>query len=254
MIAFLEEEVDNRKPHFHLSPVGALLVSNDPLTTDQLSRSLQELASTEVCSEVRSAIRLLNTPVHQTHRARKHIADGRRAPVSSDEQRRLLEAFIAAAQKADMAGLEGLFAENVVSTSDGGGIVRAARVPVVGRERVAKSIATAAHFWKGVTLAWIEVNGQAAVLVSRDGVPAAVTTIDASAQGIDQIVWILRPSKLAAISKSRQELHDVMRQDRQPPRHAARPQTAADLKNRPLCLGFDHLGLVCRQPFPYRVR
>jgi RNA polymerase sigma-70 factor (TIGR02957 family) len=141
-------------------------------------------------------------------RARKHIADGRRAPVSSDEQRRLLEAFIAAAQKADMAGLEGLFAENVVSTSDGGGIVRAARVPVVGRERVAKFIATAAHFWKGVTLAWIEVNGQAAVLVSRDGVPAAVTTIDASAQGIDQIVWILRPSKLAAISKSRQELHD----------------------------------------------
>jgi RNA polymerase sigma-70 factor (TIGR02957 family) len=141
-------------------------------------------------------------------RARKHIADGRRTPVSSDEQRRLLEAFIAAAQKADMAGLEGLFAEDVVSTSDGGGIVRAARVPVVGRERVAKFIASAAHFWKGVTLAWIEVNGQAAVLVSRDGVPAAVTTIDASAQGIDQIVWILRPSKLAAISKSRQELHD----------------------------------------------
>jgi hypothetical protein len=68
MIAFLEEEVDNRKPHFHLISVGALLVSNDPLTTDQLSRSLQELASTEVCSEVRSAIRLLNTPVHQTHR------------------------------------------------------------------------------------------------------------------------------------------------------------------------------------------
>jgi RNA polymerase sigma-70 factor, ECF subfamily len=60
-------------------------------------------------------------------RARKHIADGRRTPVSSDEQRRLLEAFIAAAQKADMAALESLFAEDVVSTSDGGGIVRAAR-------------------------------------------------------------------------------------------------------------------------------
>src|SRR6516164_2824175 len=116
-------------------------------------------------------------------RAHKHIADGRRAPVSSGEQRRLLEAFIAAAQKADMAGLEALFAEDVVSTSDGGGIVRAARVPVVGRERVAKFIATAAHFWQGVTLAWVETNGQAAVLVSRDGVPVALTTIDASEQG-----------------------------------------------------------------------
>ena len=56
-------------------------------------------------------------------RARKHIADGRRTRVSSGEQRRLLEAFIAAAQKGDMAALEGLFADDVVSCSDGGGLV-----------------------------------------------------------------------------------------------------------------------------------
>lgn len=48
-------------------------------------------------------------------RARKHIADGRRQPVSSGEQRRLLEAFIAAVQQGNMTGLEGLFAEGVVS-------------------------------------------------------------------------------------------------------------------------------------------
>ena len=59
-------------------------------------------------------------------RARKHIADGRRTPASSEEQRRLLEAFIGAAQKGDMVALEGLFAEDVVSYSDGGGIVRTA--------------------------------------------------------------------------------------------------------------------------------
>jgi hypothetical protein len=39
-----------------------------------------------------------------------------------------------------------------------------------------------------VTLAWVETNGLAAVLVSRDGVPVALTTIDACAPGIDQIV------------------------------------------------------------------
>jgi RNA polymerase sigma-70 factor (ECF subfamily) len=136
-------------------------------------------------------------------RARKHIADGRRTPVSKEEQRRLLEAFIDAARKGDMAGLEGLFAEDVISYSDGGGIVRAARAPVSGRERVAKFIATASHFWKGVTLLPVESNGQAALLVSRDGVPVALTTIDASAQGIDQIMWIMRPSKLAAMSTAR---------------------------------------------------
>jgi len=135
-------------------------------------------------------------------RARKHIEDGRRTRVSSNEQRRLLEAFIAAAQNADMAALESHFAEDVVSYSDGGGLVRAAGVPVSGRKRVATFIA-AISTWcrKGVTLDWVETNGQAAVLILRDGVPIGLT-IDASAQGINEIMWFLRPSKLAAVSKS----------------------------------------------------
>jgi RNA polymerase sigma-70 factor, ECF subfamily len=136
-------------------------------------------------------------------RARQHITDGRRAPVSSTEQRRLLEAFIAAAQKADLAVLEGLFAADVVSYSDGGGVVRAARTPIAGRERVAKFItAFASHFWTGVTLTWIQTNGQSSVLISRDGAVVTVATIDASAEGIGQILWMMRPSKLTAIAKS----------------------------------------------------
>ena len=137
-------------------------------------------------------------------RARKHIEDGRHASVSANEQRRFLEAFIAAAQNGDMAGLEGLFAEDVVSYSDGGGLVRAAGVPVSGRNRVATFIASISKWcWRGVTLTWVETNGQSAVLVLRDGVPFGLT-VDASAHGINQIMWLLRPSKLAAISKSLQ--------------------------------------------------
>src|SRR3954466_2343841 len=55
-------------------------------------------------------------------RARQHITDGRRTPVSPAEQRRLLEAFIAAARKGDLPALEGLLAADVISQSDGGGI------------------------------------------------------------------------------------------------------------------------------------
>jgi RNA polymerase sigma factor (sigma-70 family) len=44
-------------------------------------------------------------------RARKHITDGRRTPVSSVEHRRLLEAFIAGAKYGNMAPLECFFAE-----------------------------------------------------------------------------------------------------------------------------------------------
>lgn len=43
-------------------------------------------------------------------RARQHLVQGKRRPASSDEQRRLFEAFIAAAQQGDLAGLEDVFA------------------------------------------------------------------------------------------------------------------------------------------------
>jgi RNA polymerase sigma-70 factor (TIGR02957 family) len=137
-------------------------------------------------------------------RARKHIADGRRTPASSVEQRRFLEAFISAAQSGDLAALEGLLAEDVISYSDGGGFVRAARVPVVGRERVARFIAAfSSHFWKGVTLSWIEANGQDSILISREGASVGLVTTDVSEEGVHQIMWLMRPSKLAAISKTK---------------------------------------------------
>src|SRR5262249_25705558 len=160
-------------------------------------------------SDIASILQLDEANVRQlVCRARKHIAEGRRTTVSSGEQRRFLEAFIAAAQKGDMAALEGLFAEDVVSYSDGGGLVRAAGVPVSGRNRVATFIASISKWcWNGVTLTWVQTNGQPAVLVLRDGVPFGLT-IDASAQGINEIMWFLRPSKLAAISRSGQGLSE----------------------------------------------
>ena len=58
-------------------------------------------------------------------RARRHIADGRHNPINARQQRRLLDVFVAAAQKGDMAVLEGLLAEDVVSCVGTAGIVRA---------------------------------------------------------------------------------------------------------------------------------
>lgn len=154
--------------------------------------------------EIADILQLSEVNVRQlVSRARKHIVDGRRAPATLTERRRLLDAFIAAARNGDLTALEGLFASDVVSYSDGGGVERAARIPVSGRNRVAKFIAAfASHFWSGVTLSSIEANGQPCVLVSRDGAAITLVTIEASADGIDQILWMMRPSKLAAISTS----------------------------------------------------
>jgi RNA polymerase sigma-70 factor (TIGR02957 family) len=133
-------------------------------------------------------------------RARKHIADGRRASVSNTERSRFLNAFISAARNGDLLGLEALFASDVVSMSDGGGFVRAARNPVVGRERVAKFISSVTWFWNGVKVDEVEANGQPCMLISRGGSAVVLVVVDASAEGIKQIWWLMRPSKLGAIA------------------------------------------------------
>jgi RNA polymerase sigma-70 factor (TIGR02957 family) len=134
-------------------------------------------------------------------RARKHIAAERREPVSSAEQRRLLQAFLNAARKGDLAALEEVFAADVVSYSDGGGAVRASRIPVLGKHRVAKFVkAFAPTFWTGASLTWVETNTCPAVLVSRDDVVFALVTLSASGQGIEQLLWVMNPAKLARIS------------------------------------------------------
>ncbi|WP_437631589.1 RNA polymerase sigma factor SigJ [Sorangium sp. So ce854] len=138
-------------------------------------------------------------------RARKHLAGERRAPVGVEQQRRLLESFIAAAQKGDLSALERLFAADVASYTDSDGRVRmAARVPVHGRERVAKLIAGfASRFWSGTAVTWLETNGQPSVLIRRDDVVLALASIDASVEGIERIYWMMSPEKLATFVASR---------------------------------------------------
>ncbi len=137
-------------------------------------------------------------------RARKRVADRRRGSVRPTEQRRLLTAFLAAARKGDFSALEELFASEVVSYSDGGGAVRAARHPVAGRTTVAKFlVAFAPTFWAGAELSWVEANGRPSVLISRDGTAFVLVTISATDHGIDQIMWVMNPAKLASISAAK---------------------------------------------------
>jgi RNA polymerase sigma-70 factor (TIGR02957 family) len=136
-------------------------------------------------------------------RARKHLSGGPRTPVDPSEQQQLLEAFIDAAQRGDLAALEELFTPDVVSLSDGGGVVRASRIPVLGRDHVSRYIrAFASRFWQGVEVSTIVANGQSSALLSRDGVQFAVVTIDASADGIDQVLWMMNPGKLGGVASA----------------------------------------------------
>jgi RNA polymerase sigma-70 factor (TIGR02957 family) len=136
-------------------------------------------------------------------RARKHLAAERRRPAPAPEHRRLLDAFLTAAQSGDIVGLEQLFAADVISYSDGGGVKLAARIPIAGRSRVAKFVAAfSSHFWTGVDLRWVEANGLPSVELSRDGVPFTILTLTASDSGIDRLLWLMNPSKIRPMATS----------------------------------------------------
>lgn len=140
-------------------------------------------------------------------RARKHLAIERRAEVGPEAQRRLLTAFLTAAQQGDVGALEQIFTRDVVSLSDGGGAVHAARKPIVGRDRVVHFIAAVSRWlWAEVGITWVEANGRAGLLLERDDAPYALLTIDVASARIVKIFWVMHPGKLARIARAARAL------------------------------------------------
>jgi RNA polymerase sigma-70 factor (ECF subfamily) len=133
-------------------------------------------------------------------RARKHVASSRKEPVDPARHRELLEAFVAAARDGDVMRLEQVLAADVVSTTDGAGQApRAARRPVSGRDNVARFVAGWSDWWTGTTITWVETNGQPTILARRDGAPAVLLSASASPLGIDHLMWVMAPAKLAHV-------------------------------------------------------
>ncbi|UOE44112.1 RNA polymerase sigma-70 factor [Agromyces larvae] len=133
-------------------------------------------------------------------RATAHLDDERHAPVPAGRQRLLLDAFLDAARSGDLAALESLLTEDVVSLSDGGGHAQAARFPLVGRERVAKFVhAVSEWFWNDVDLTPVQANGQPAMLLSAFGAPFAVIAVNVTSDGIDRVFWMVNAEKIGAV-------------------------------------------------------
>jgi RNA polymerase sigma-70 factor (ECF subfamily) len=131
-------------------------------------------------------------------RARKRLAAERREPVGPAEHRRFLEVFLAAAQNGDLPVLEEILTEDVVSYADGGGMRGASKIPVFGRPHVSRYLAAfAPRFWPQSEVRWVEANGRPAVLVSASGTAVALLSADVSERGIERLLWVLNPVKLA---------------------------------------------------------
>ncbi|MDA0183798.1 RNA polymerase sigma-70 factor [Solirubrobacter phytolaccae] len=130
-------------------------------------------------------------------RARGKLEGGRRAKADAEAHRRLLDAIVAAAQAGDVQALERMLAEDVVTYSDGGGVVHAARKPLHGRDRVLKALlGFARKYWTGATATAVDANGQPGLLIERDGEIITFATITASEAGVEQLLFVVNPEKL----------------------------------------------------------
>ena len=121
--------------------------------------------------------------------ARQHASRARRAvearrprfPATPAQQREAIAAFGKAALEGDMEGLLAILHPDVVFTTDGGGVVSAARKPLEGADRVARAVkALAAKGGAGVNFDLVDVNGMPGLLgATNDGVTMVMSfTVD----------------------------------------------------------------------------
>lgn len=130
-------------------------------------------------------------------RARQHVAAGTpRVAVDAGTHDRVVGAFLGAAAGGDLAGLVRLLDPSVVLTSDGGGVVNAARRPVLGPDKVARFMAGVAR--KRGDVAFVDVNGRTGVAYVVDGRVHSVLSFTVDGELITRIDIVLAPDKLSA--------------------------------------------------------
>jgi len=133
-------------------------------------------------------------------RARRAVADGGvRHDRDRAQQRRVLAAFLDAAERGDIDGLLAVLAPDIVVIGDG---ATATRTPVTGALRVARFLANLVRQSRrpGITVEPVLVNGDLGLLVDQrlpDGTVQRVVTAFAVADGqITAVFNQLNPEKL----------------------------------------------------------
>jgi RNA polymerase sigma-70 factor (ECF subfamily) len=135
------------------------------------------------------------------HRARHRLGEEQtRFEPSPEQQMALTEQFLRASS-GDVQGLLDLFAEDVVSISDGGGKANAALRPIVSRDHVVRGFMGNLRKMPP-DRAWIdEINGQPAIVATREGKPYGVVLLEIQDGRVQRLYSVANPDKLGAIFK-----------------------------------------------------
>jgi RNA polymerase sigma-70 factor, ECF subfamily len=130
---------------------------------------------------------------------------GARYQADPEAHSELLQTFLRAVTDGDVEGVVRLLSEDAVLWADGGGRVRAAALqPIRGASAVARfAIGAARKFGVGASHVTLQsVNGDAALVAVRDGIPVRVVTIDTIGDRIVGIYIMANPEKLDGFTRA----------------------------------------------------
>lgn len=112
----------------------------------------------------------------------------------------MVERFLTATREGDLQGLLDVLAPDVVVVSDGGGVVNAARRPIVGAERAARFLVGAARA-SNVTAEPVWLNGSRGARIEFDGALGAAVSCTVEDGRITRVYAIANPHKLARLTE-----------------------------------------------------
>jgi RNA polymerase sigma-70 factor (ECF subfamily) len=132
-------------------------------------------------------------------RARRQIAEGSpRVEVDQDTHDRVVTAFVTAVAGGDLAGLVSVLDPDVVLTSDGGGVVSAARRPVFGPDHVGRFMVGLARKRGAIEFELAPVNGDLGLVGRAEGRCVFVIAFTVDAGLVARVDIVLAPDKLGA--------------------------------------------------------
>jgi len=161
--------------------------------------------------EVAELIGTTEANARQLHaRARRHVAGAPSREVDPAQWQELIARFLLAARNGDVAGLEALFAEDVVSRADGGGVIHAARRPVRGRNDVARYLVGLVHrFQMESRPVLVEVNGVPAIALVEGARLRGVLVLHTDAGLLTGLDLVVNPEKLAFAERQLSRMEEL---------------------------------------------
>ena len=148
--------------------------------------------------EIAEALDKTSAAVRQVaHRAREHVSSRRpRMKVDRTEQQRVVERFLDALTTGDVQGLMDALAPDVVVVADGGGLVTAARHPIVGADKVVAFLSKFPTVAPGATVDTVWLNGALGGRIMLGGELDTVVSFVVEDGRISRMYAVRNPHKL----------------------------------------------------------